>query len=84
MNDNRFYEEQICGKISVVDFADLERAAQSGEPELYRNQDWMVLGPFVMETDGALETEYMYRRHLILEPDYLNNDGSLERILILP
>lgn len=76
MNDNRFYEEQICGKISVVDFADLELAAQSGEPELFRNQDWMVLGPFVMETDGALETEYMYRRHLILGPDYLNNDGG--------
>lgn len=76
MNDNKFYEEQIFGKICVVDFSDLERAAQNGEPELYRNQDWMVLGPFVMETEGALETEYMYRRHLILEPDYLNNDNG--------
>lgn len=76
MNNNNFYEKQIYGKISVVDFADLEQAAQNGEPELYRNQDWMVLGPFVMETDGALETEYMYRRHLILEPDYLNNDNG--------
>ena len=70
------YEDKIRGKISVVDFADLERAAAEGKPELYRNNDWMVLGPFVMETGGAFETEYLYKRHLILEPDYLNNDGG--------
>ena len=47
------YEEKIRGKISVVDFADLEQAAAAGKPELYRNNDWMVLGPFVMESGGA-------------------------------
>lgn len=70
------YENEIHGKISVVDFADLENAAECGKPELYRNNDWMVLGPFVMKTEGAFETEYLYKRHLILEPDYLANDGG--------
>ena len=70
------YEDKIRGKISVIEFADLEKAAAAGKPELYRNDDWMVLGPFVMETGGAFETEYLYKRHLILEPDYLNNDGG--------
>ena len=70
------YEDKIRGKISVIEFADLERAAAEGNPELFRNNDWMTLGPFVMETGGAFETEYMYKRHLILEPDYLTNDGG--------
>lgn len=70
------YEDKIRGKISVIEFADLEKAALEGNPELFRNHDWMTLGPFVMETGGAFETEYLYRRHLILEPDYLNNDGG--------
>ena len=54
------YEDKIRGKISVIEFADLEKAAAAGKPELYRNDDWMVLGPFVMETGGAFETEYLY------------------------
>ena len=58
------YEDKIRGKISVIEFADLERAAAEGNPELFRNNDWMTLGPFVMETGGAFETEYMYKRHL--------------------
>ena len=75
------YEEKIRGKISVVDFADLEQAAAAGKPELYRNNDWMVLGPFVMETGGAFETEYLYKRNLILEPDYLANDGGEDGVV---
>ena len=70
------YEDKIQGKISVVDFSEFERAAGEGRPEGYRNEDWMVLGPFVMETGGAFETEYLYRRELILEPDYLEHDGG--------
>ncbi|MGN1451173.1 MAG: glycoside hydrolase family 38 C-terminal domain-containing protein [Eubacteriales bacterium] len=70
------YEDKICGEISVIDFSKIEKAGASGNPELYRNNDWMVLGPFVMKTEGAFETEYLYRRDLILAPDYLENDGG--------
>ena len=70
------YECNIRGKISVIDFADLERAAAEAKPERFFSMDWMTLGPFVMETGGALETEFLYQRHLIMEPDYLQNDGG--------
>ena len=70
------YESKIRGKISVIDFADLERAAAEAKPERFFSMDWMTLGPFVMETGGALETEFLYQRHLIMEPDYLQNDGG--------
>jgi len=70
------YESKIRGKISVIDFADLERAAAEGRAEAFFSNDWMTLGPFVMETGGALETEFLYQKHLIMEPDYLVNDGG--------
>ncbi len=70
------YQDKIHGEISVIDFSKIEAAGAAGEPGKYRNQDWMVLGPFVMQTEGAFETEYLYKRDIILEPDYLSNDGG--------
>ncbi|MBQ5973843.1 MAG: hypothetical protein IJL69_06535, partial [Oscillospiraceae bacterium] len=70
------YEEKLGGPVSEVDFSKLEAAAREGHPEKFRNEDWMVLGPFVMETGGAFETEYLYKRDLILEPDYLIHNGG--------
>lgn len=75
------YQESIKGEIKEVLFSKLEEAAKTGRPELFRNQDWMVLGPYVMETDGAFETEYMYEREKILAPDYLSNDGGERNIV---
>lgn len=59
-----------------VDFADLEAAAAAGDAEGFRNQDWMVTGPFVARTEGAFETEYLYEREKILQIDYLAADGG--------
>jgi alpha-mannosidase len=38
--------------------------------------DFMVLGPFVLETDGGFETEYLYERHKVLDHDYLADSGG--------
>ena len=78
MNQN--YESRIDGEITCVNFADLEAAALAGRPEDYRNQDWMVTGPFVARTDGAFETEYLYEREKILAIDYLAEDGGEQGI----
>lgn len=70
------YEEKINGEIRVIDFSAIEAAGASGDPAKYRNTDWMVIGPYVMQTEGAFETEYLYKRDIILEPDYLAADGG--------
>ncbi|MBR4941417.1 MAG: hypothetical protein IKZ19_05405 [Clostridia bacterium] len=70
------YEDRIHGEISVIDFSKIEAAGAAGDPSQYRNNDWMVLGPFVMQTEGAFETEYLYKRDIILQPDYLSEDGG--------
>jgi len=38
--------------------------------------DWLVLGPFVVETGASFEREYMYERERILEIDYLEASGG--------
>ncbi|MBQ1955988.1 MAG: hypothetical protein II350_09675 [Clostridia bacterium] len=70
------YENKINGEISMIEFSKIEAAGAAGNPSAYRNQDWMVLGPFVMQTEGAFETEYLYKRDIILKPDYLSKDGG--------
>ncbi len=44
-------------------------------PEL-RIFDFITAGPFVLETDGAFETEYFYKRDIILKEDYLADNGG--------
>ncbi len=39
-------------------------------------QNWLVLGPFVVKTDGHFEREYLYERQRILDIDYLAEDGG--------
>lgn len=38
--------------------------------------DWLILGPFVVETGASFEREYMYERHKILDIDYLAAVGG--------
>lgn len=71
-----FYEKKIAGEIACLDFSQLEAASAEGCPEKFRNMDFMVTGPFVMETEGAFETEYLYEREKILQPDYLGGFGG--------
>ncbi len=70
------YESEIKGEIACVEFGDLLKAAQEGNAAAFRNEEFMVTGPFVARTEGAFETEYMYEREKILEIDYLARDGG--------
>ncbi len=38
--------------------------------------DWLVLGPFVVETGASFEREYMFERRKILDIDYLAGAGG--------
>ena len=38
--------------------------------------DWLMLGPFVVETGASFEREYMFERHKILDIDYLAPVGG--------
>ena len=38
--------------------------------------DWLLLGPFVVETGASFEREYLFERHKILEIDYLATAGG--------
>lgn len=38
--------------------------------------DWLILGPFVVETGASFEREYMFERHKILDIDYLAPAGG--------
>ena len=72
----RDYEQRIAGEFACMDFSALEKAASEGRPEKFRNLDFMVTGPFVIQTQGAFETEYLYEREKILEIDYLDGFGG--------
>ncbi|MBI4556596.1 MAG: hypothetical protein HY706_03365 [Candidatus Hydrogenedentes bacterium] len=39
-------------------------------------QSWLILGPFVVRTNGHFEREYLYERERILDVDYLAADGG--------
>ena len=74
------YEKRIAGEFACIDFSALEKAASEGRPEKFRNLDFMVTGPFVVQTQGAFETEYLYEREKILEPDYLVGFGGEKNV----
>jgi len=46
--------------------------------------DWLVLGPFVIETSGHFEREYMYERERVLDVDYLKGDGGEANVVPEP
>jgi len=54
--------------LPVVKLSDLE-----AQPTI---ADWLILGPFVVETGASFEREYMFERHLILDIDYLEAIGG--------
>ena len=46
-----------------------------------RIQDYITVGPFVLETEGSFESEHMYERDKILLEDYLAPDGGEKNII---
>ncbi|NLP47514.1 MAG: hypothetical protein GX345_01055 [Clostridiales bacterium] len=75
MLNNEIIESGVRGKVSSVKFEDFIKSEAKPEP-MRRIRDFIVLGPFVLETGGALETEYLYERHKVLECDYLASSGG--------
>ncbi len=69
------YKEYINGPIECTDFSVLLQSEETPFPKI-RIEDFMVLGPFILETDGAFETEYLYEREKVLECDYLKSSGG--------
>ncbi|MCL2508904.1 MAG: hypothetical protein FWF05_06985 [Oscillospiraceae bacterium] len=69
------YASKIKGPIESVDF---ERFLPSRECPFPQNRvrACMTLGPFILETDGAFETEYLYERSKTLDCDYLAGTGG--------
>ncbi len=70
----------IKGKILSVPFENFLKREDNTNPQR-RISDFMVLGPFVLETGGALETEYLYERHKVLDCDYLKPDAGEANIV---
>ena len=61
------YEQSLGNAAAAVNFEALTSAGIGG---------YMVLGPFVVQTGGAFETEYFYEREKILDIDYLASGGG--------
>jgi alpha-mannosidase len=72
-NDN--IQAAIKGKTASVQFENFLKTKENENPQRRLN-NFMVLGPFVLETGGALETEYLYERHKVLDCDYLESSGG--------
>ncbi len=68
-------EKSLKGKFPCKCFEELLPSSDNVFPD-YRIYDFMALGPFVLETDGAFETEYFYERETILNHDYLLSSGG--------
>lgn len=75
MLTNEHIVARVKGKAAAVRFEDFLPTPECPEPSR-RINDFIVLGPFVLETGGALETEYLYERHKVLDCDYLSDDGG--------
>jgi len=61
------YRQSFGSDVAAVRFESLPALRIGG---------FMVLGPFVVKTDGAFETEYFYEREKILDIDYLAGSGG--------
>ncbi len=75
MFDSSHIENNLKGKFTVKKFEDFLPNDNNLFPD-YRVYDFMSLGPFVLETEGAFETEYFYQREIILNHDYLLSSGG--------
>jgi len=73
------YAASLQKPVSVVKFSDL--TAEMQDLSLTRIHNFMVLGPFVLETGGAAETEFLYERHKTLDCDYLASSGGEANIV---
>lgn len=80
MFDSGYYTEGIRGEVPAVDFNDFLPSKDNPFPN-FRITDFIVNGPYVLQTDGTFETEYLYKRHKVLDEDYLKEEGG-ERSLI--
>lgn len=69
------YESLVNGPLFCTEFSSLIQSEDNPFPKI-RIQDFMVLGPFILETDGAPETEYLYEREKVLDCDYLASTGG--------
>ncbi len=68
-------EMNLKGKIICKKFEDFIPNDCNLFPD-YRVYEFMSLGPFVLKTEGAFETEYFYERETILNHDYLLSSGG--------
>lgn len=75
MFDSSYYTEGIKGEVSVVNFDSLIPSKENPYPD-FKVLGFMVNGPYVLKTDGTLETEYLYERHKVLDEDYLKQEGG--------
>ncbi len=80
MLKNETIQTGIKGKIYSENFTDFLSTVPTRQPAR-RLYNFMVLGPFVLETGGALETEYLYEREKVLDCDYLKADGGEANIV---
>ncbi|MGN0180737.1 MAG: hypothetical protein ACI4DY_15050, partial [Monoglobaceae bacterium] len=68
-------KQDLKGKYPVRNFEDFIPTADNVFPDM-RIYDFLTVGPFVLETDGAFETEYFYEREKLLDCDYLLSSGG--------
>ena len=74
------YLPEVQGTVPVTEFASLLPTEGNPYPTQWV-EHFLTLGPFVLETDGAFETEYLYERDKTLSCDYLAPDGGEARIV---
>lgn len=67
--------KELKGKYPVRNFEDFIPTPDNVSPDM-RVYDFLTVGPFVLETDGAFETEYFYEREKLLDCDYLLSSGG--------
>ncbi len=80
MLDSKKIKESLKGKYPIKNFEDFIPTKDNVFPDM-RVYDFLTVGPFVLETDGAFETEYFYEREKLLEHDYLvSSDGEANQI----
>lgn len=72
----QYKESDFHGDIFVTDYNVLEASAQKGDPSVFRIEDFLVIGPYVMKTGDTFEAEHLYDREKILHMDYLSLDGG--------
>lgn len=71
---------QVPDNYAVYKFSDILPSAEKPIP-FNRVMDFMVTGPFVLETDGSFEAEHLYQRDKLLLEDYLASDGGEKNII---